>query len=172
MADTMYDAGAQAGQGFLTGLKAQQVALQKQMESLANALVNAVKKKLKIKSPSRVFRDQVGKMVALGTAAGIDAHVPHVVSSAQRMANAAVGISMSRVVIPSPSNTGAAQQAAAVRELVAAMQTNASGGDGQFVGELRLDSGELLGLIRGTVKPMIKDSEKKQAYQAKVGPRG
>ncbi|MCQ9178740.1 transglycosylase SLT domain-containing protein, partial [Streptomyces sp. IBSBF 2953] len=169
MADTMYDAGAQAGKGFLTGLQAQQAALQKQMELLADALIKSVKAKLKIKSPSGVFRDQVGKMVALGTAAGIDAHTPHVVTSAQRMADAAAGVSTQRVVIPRGVGSVAAEQAAAVRELAAVVQGANAGGGGQFVGELTLDSGELLGVIRGTVRPMIKAGLSDAAFRAKVG---
>lgn len=172
MADALYDSGKDAARGFLTGLTGQEKDLQKAMEKLADALIKSIKKKLKIKSPSRVFRDQVGKMIALGTAKGIDTNTPSVVTSAQRMANAAVGVSTRRVVIPSPAGTAAAQQAAAARELAAAVQASASEGAGQLVGELYLDSGELLGVIRGTVGPMIKASEKEQAYRAKVGRRG
>ncbi|MEH0442440.1 phage tail tape measure protein [Streptomyces sp. B21-102] len=171
MADAMYDSGSQAAKGFLAGLKAQQAGLEAQMGKLADALLKSIKSKLKIKSPSRVFRDQVGRQVALGTAAGIDAHVPSVVSSAQRMADSVAGVSTSRVVIPGPAGSGAAQQVAAVQELAAAIQAGGGSGDGQFVGELRLDSGELLGMIRGTVRPMIKESEKQQAYRGKVGLR-
>ncbi|MFI6249052.1 phage tail tape measure protein [Streptomyces sp. NPDC051016] len=173
MADMMYDTGKHAGEGFLSGLKATEKDLQKQIDKLATSLVKSIKKALGIKSPSTVMRDKVGKQIALGVAKGIDTHVPHVLTSAQRMADAAAGVSTGRVVIPSPASTAASQQAAAARELAAAVQAaSTSSGDGQFVGELRLDSGELLGLIRGTVKPMIKASEKKLAYEAKVGPRG
>lgn len=171
MADLMYDTGRDAGRGFLAGLKSQEKELTKQINKLAADLVKQIKKALKIKSPSRVMRDQVGKQIALGTAVGIEAHTPHVITSAQRMADSVAGISTRRVVIPSAANQASVQQAAAVRELAAAVQATTSG-DGQFVGELRLDSGELMGLIRGTVRPMITASEKKQAYQAKVGPRG
>ncbi|BBA99282.1 hypothetical protein RVR_5831 [Actinacidiphila reveromycinica] len=87
MADAMYDSGAQAGKGFLTGLQAQETAIQKEMNKLAEGMVSAIKKKLKIKSPSQVFRDQVGKQVALGMAAGIAAHGPKAVLAAQRMAD-------------------------------------------------------------------------------------
>jgi hypothetical protein len=42
---------------------------------------------------------------------------------------------------------------------------------GYFTGQLVLDSGELLGVIKGTVKPMLKASEDRQAHRAKVGRR-
>lgn len=47
----------------------------------------------------------------------------------------------------------------------------AAGGGGEFVGDLYLDSGQFLGAVRGTVRPMIRESEKQQAYRAKVGRR-
>ncbi|MFJ6729986.1 phage tail tape measure protein [Streptomyces sp. NPDC091281] len=169
MADLMFDSGKDAGRGFLAGLKSQEKELGKQINKLASDLVNQIKKALKIKSPSVVMRDQVGKNVALGVARGIDAHAPSVLTSAQRMANAAAGVSTRRVVIPSPASTTSLQQAAAVRELAAAVQASGSSDGGQFTGELVLDSGELLGVIRGTVRPMIQASEKAQAYRAKVG---
>ncbi|SMF87340.1 transglycosylase SLT domain-containing protein, partial [Streptomyces sp. Amel2xC10] len=172
MADLMFDSGKDAGKGFLAGLKSQEKELGKQINKLAAELVKQIKKALKIKSPSVVMRDQIGKNVALGVAEGIDVHTPSVVTSAQRMANAAVGVSTRRVVIPSPAGTEAVRQAQAVRELAAAVQASGGSGDGQLTGELRLDSGELVGMFQGVVRPMIKASEKKMAYEATVGPRG
>jgi TP901 family phage tail tape measure protein len=49
----------------------------------------------------------------------------------------------------------------------AAPASTASGG--QFVGELVLDSGEFLGTISGVVRPMIRESEGRAAFRAKVG---
>ncbi|WP_329214789.1 phage tail tape measure protein [Streptomyces sp. NBC_01485] len=159
MADTMYDAGTQAGRGFLTGLQAQQAALQKQMESLADALVAAVKKKLKIKSPSGVFRDQVGKQVALGTAAGIAAHVPHVVATAQRMADAAAGVSTRRVVIPSPA--------------AAVSRRPAEAGDVVINARVFIGDREITDIVRVEAEPVARKAAQaavdKAAYRAKVG---
>jgi len=84
-ADIMYDAGSQAGKGFLTGLKAQQKSIEDSMSSLAKAIQAAIKKALKIKSPSRVMAD-IGVNVAKGLVMGIDATHAAVVSSANRMA--------------------------------------------------------------------------------------
>lgn len=55
VAGSMYDAGIKAAQGLIKGLQSQQAAITKQMQSLANALVAAIRKALGIKSPSRVF---------------------------------------------------------------------------------------------------------------------
>ncbi len=87
MADAMYDTGAQAGKGFLSGLKAQEKSLQAEMDKLASGMVKTIKKKLGIKSPSTVMRDQVGKQLAYGVAAGVTIHTPKAVYAAQRMAD-------------------------------------------------------------------------------------
>jgi TP901 family phage tail tape measure protein len=42
-------------------------------------------------------------------------------------------------------------------------------GGGVFTGQLVLDSGELMGVITGTVRPMISASEQRQARSARVG---
>jgi TP901 family phage tail tape measure protein len=70
MANSMYDSGSQAGKGFLSGLKAQEKDLQAEMNKIAKGMVDTIKKALGIKSPSTVFRDQIGKQIIYGTAAG------------------------------------------------------------------------------------------------------
>jgi SLT domain-containing protein/phage-related minor tail protein len=90
MADAMYDAGSQAGKGFLAGLIGQQKALQAQMAALGKALVSSIKSQLKIKSPSQIMRDEVGEPAALGVAVGLDRSAATVAASATRIASAAV----------------------------------------------------------------------------------
>ncbi|MGW4300432.1 phage tail tape measure protein [Streptomyces sp. NPDC004646] len=89
MADAMYDAGTQAGKGFLTGLKSQEKELQAQMDKLGASLVSSIKKKLKIHSPSRVTR-WVGEMTGAGVGVGLDNTRAQVEASAARLADAAV----------------------------------------------------------------------------------
>ncbi|MFJ9353765.1 hypothetical protein [Streptomyces mirabilis] len=86
-ADVMYDAGSQAGKGFLTGLKAQQKSIEDSMSSLAKAIQAAIKKALRIKSPSRVMAE-IGEHVGQGLVMGMDATHAAIVSSSQRMATA------------------------------------------------------------------------------------
>lgn len=45
----------------------------------------------------------------------------------------------------------------------------AVGGGGEFTGTLVLDSGQFLGVVRGTVQPMIRDAQDEAAYQQRVG---
>ncbi|MEV8394836.1 MULTISPECIES: phage tail tape measure protein [unclassified Streptomyces] len=105
MADAMYDAGTQAGKGFLTGLQAQEAALQKEMTKLGGSLVTAIEKKLKIHSPSRET-DRVGRMVGAGLIGGTVAMLPAIERASVRMATA---------IVPSPA--AAAQSAAPVSGL-------------------------------------------------------
>ncbi|GAA5078567.1 hypothetical protein [Streptomyces similanensis] len=86
-ADAMYDAGSKAGEGFLTGLKAQQKAIEDQMSALAKAIQAAIKKALKIKSPSRVMAE-IGEHVGQGLVMGMDATHQAIVTSANQMAGA------------------------------------------------------------------------------------
>lgn len=69
----LYDAGIQAAQGLVKGLQSQEALLTKQAQRIANTMANAVKKALKIHSPSRVFRDDIGRMIPRGIVAGVDA---------------------------------------------------------------------------------------------------
>ncbi|WP_051853085.1 phage tail tape measure protein [Streptomyces aureocirculatus] len=88
MADAMFDAGSQAGKGFLTGLKAQEKELQKAMDRLGSALVKSIRRRLKIKSPSKVTQ-YLGEMTGAGVGVGLDNTAAAVAASAARLADAA-----------------------------------------------------------------------------------
>ncbi|MFJ1653521.1 phage tail tape measure protein [Streptomyces sp. NPDC088337] len=156
MANTMFDSGKQAGKGFLSGLKAQEKELAKAMEKLADALLTSIKKKLKIKSPSQVFRDQVGKQLALGMARGMDEHRPHVAAAARRLADTATG------------GARAARADATFDQLAQLINSGRLGGTEVHV---HFDDPALRDLIRVTTKPLIKSSQSEQAYRANVGRR-
>ncbi|MFE9286719.1 peptidoglycan DD-metalloendopeptidase family protein [Streptomyces olivaceus] len=84
-ADAMYDAGADSGKGYLTGLASQQKAIEAQMAQMAKAIQASIKKALKIKSPSRVL-EALGRFTGLGYARGVERTVPDVEAAALRMA--------------------------------------------------------------------------------------
>jgi phage-related protein len=86
-ADMLYDSGKKAGQGFLTGLKAQQKNIEKLMLSIARGMQRAIRKALGIKSPSRVMAT-VGRMTVLGLEGGITRMVPAVDQAMGRIADA------------------------------------------------------------------------------------
>ncbi|TXS30724.1 hypothetical protein EAO71_20225 [Streptomyces sp. ms191] len=73
-ADVMYDAGKNAGRGFLTGLASQQKAIEQQMVAIARGMERAIKKALGIRSPSRVGHGvghNFGGSIAGGTLASL-----------------------------------------------------------------------------------------------------
>lgn len=85
----LYQAGVDSAKGILEGLKKEQANLEKQMDKIADAMVKALKKKLKIKSPSRVFME-MGGYSAQGLIKGLDEMSGSVERSAFRTGEAAV----------------------------------------------------------------------------------
>jgi tape measure domain-containing protein len=69
-ADEMYGAGIATAQGIVDGLKVKIPEAIKAAEDLAEAIVKAIKKKLKIKSPSQVFAE-IGRYSVEGMAKGL-----------------------------------------------------------------------------------------------------
>jgi hypothetical protein len=69
-ADAMYNAGIQAAQGLVDGLKSQSDALTAQMTLLGDAIVNEIKRVLGIHSPSHVMRE-LGRQTSRGFWMGI-----------------------------------------------------------------------------------------------------
>ncbi|CAK7288689.1 peptidoglycan DD-metalloendopeptidase family protein [Streptomyces misionensis] len=84
-ADAMYDAGAQSGKGYLTGLKSQQQAINDAMSLLAKQIQASIRKALKIKSPSRVFAE-LGSFTVAGFAQGVRAAAPDAALATAQMA--------------------------------------------------------------------------------------
>ncbi|MEU0992011.1 peptidoglycan DD-metalloendopeptidase family protein [Streptomyces sp. NPDC005953] len=100
MADSMFDAGSNAGKGFLTGLLGQQKALQDAMNKLAAGMVATIKAKLKINSPSRVT-EEVGEQTGAGVGVGLDRMGGMVSAAASRIAAASVP-SPAQATLPPP----------------------------------------------------------------------
>ena len=83
--DDMYKTGVQAAQGLVKGLTGQLDKVTKASETLANKVVSTVRKKLKIKSPSRVFAE-IGEFTGEGMVVGIERVTPDVQSAMSRLA--------------------------------------------------------------------------------------
>ncbi|MDX2652305.1 phage tail tape measure protein [Streptomyces scabiei] len=145
-ADALYDAGKNAGKGFLQGLISQEKALQKQMDKLGQSLVKAIKKALKIKSPSAVMRDQVGMQLGAGLVQGMDRTLVDVQAAGHRMSAAAISGAYAR---PMAASSGAGATEVRV-----------------FIGNQ-----EIRDIVRVETRPLIRDSEQRQAFRAKVGGR-
>ncbi|MGW8703268.1 hypothetical protein ACWGOK_41255, partial [Streptomyces eurythermus] len=74
-ADILYDAGKQAGKGYLKGLEAQQKDVEKTMLKIAKSMDKAIRKALGIKSPSTVMA-RLGEFTTQGLARGVVSGVP------------------------------------------------------------------------------------------------
>jgi phage-related protein len=68
----MVSVGSQIVHGIISGVSSAAGSLVSRMQSLASTALKAAKNALGIKSPSRVFRDQVGQWIPAGIAAGIE----------------------------------------------------------------------------------------------------
>lgn len=89
-ANAMYGAGINAAKGLIKGLESQQKALNKQADKIGASIVKAIKKKLKIHSPSRTLRDEVGQYIPLGIVEGINSKISDIQQASDRMVAAAV----------------------------------------------------------------------------------
>lgn len=88
-ANAMYDSGVNAGKGFLSGLEAQQGALEKMMQKLAVTLVNTLRRDLGIHSASTVAR-QLGREWPNGLVLGMEDGHAGVQTASSRLARALV----------------------------------------------------------------------------------
>ena len=86
----LYQAAVDSAQGIVDGLKKQQKNIEKQMDKIADAMVKAIKKKLGIHSPSKVFDKEVGQMSGKGVSNGLVASIKEVVKSSTAVGDAAV----------------------------------------------------------------------------------
>ena len=107
-ADVLFDAGKKAGAGFLTGLKAQRKNIERLMLSIAKSMQKAIRRALRIKSPSGVFRD-LGDDTGAGLELGLVSHIPRL-QKAVRSAAAAMaqvgGTQLPAMLTPPPQVTG------------------------------------------------------------------
>jgi TP901 family phage tail tape measure protein len=127
---TMYDAGVAAQQGLISGLESQMEALEGQMNKIAKAMVRAIRKALKIKSPSRVM-EGLGEYTGIGFANGIDSTVRAVSRASDRMADAAT--------LTPPTYADPAMALLAARRSVRAVQASqAAPSIRVFIGEREL----------------------------------
>ena len=100
----MQNAGKNAIKGMIEGMKAMKGPLLDEAQALASAVEKTIKSALKIKSPSRLMRDEVGKMIPAGVAVGIEGNMGMVTKAAQSLARVASSSQMSNTV-PSSAST-------------------------------------------------------------------
>lgn len=81
----LLDAGRNIIMGLVNGIKNAIDAAVNAAKNAASNVVNAAKNALGIHSPSRVFRDEVGKMIPAGLGKGVEANMSLAVNPVQRM---------------------------------------------------------------------------------------
>ena len=80
-----YSLGSNIIDGIINGLNAGIDWIKEKARSVAESALNAAKNALGIESPSKVFRDQVGKMITAGLAIGIDDGAKDAINSAEKL---------------------------------------------------------------------------------------
>lgn len=77
-------------QGLIRGISSMMGEVSSAISNIANKIKSGIKNALKIKSPSRVMRDEVGVWIPAGIAEGMNKNVGVVREAAKRMADAAI----------------------------------------------------------------------------------
>ena len=109
----LLDAGKNIIMGLVNGIKNAIGSAVSAAKNAAANVVNAAKSALGIHSPSRVFRDEVGKMIPAGLGKGVEANMSLAVNPVQRMVadimpnsllNGATGLPVSSPVVADMNN--------------------------------------------------------------------
>lgn len=85
-----YNAGMSIGEGMMSGIYAMAGAVASAAASIASSAVASARSTLRINSPSKVFRDQVGRAIPEGMAVGIEKYGYYVDDSMTDLANKTV----------------------------------------------------------------------------------
>lgn len=130
-ADMLYDSGKKAGKGLLAGLKAQQKDIEKLMLRIAKGMQKAIRRALRIKSPSQVMAE-VGRLTMAGLGGGILREVPMIERAMGHVATAVASVSPRAVAtpavsIPSISRMRTSQQMARAEAQVLHLHVHNSG---------------------------------------------
>lgn len=78
-------------QGLIAGISGAVGALWNKVDSIASGIKNKIKNALKIHSPSRVMRDEVGKNIVLGIQAGMESQSKSLYTYIDKMSNDILG---------------------------------------------------------------------------------
>ena len=109
----LLDVGKNIVQGLVNGIAGAWHFVTDKIASLVNTIAAPIRSLLGIASPSRYFRDEIGQMIPLGLALGIDRTSDQAAAAASRMAAAVQNaVSVTTPTVPLTSATVTAQAAA------------------------------------------------------------
>lgn len=86
----LFDIGSNIIKGLIDGIQSMADAVARTVEGIANGIQDKIKDAMKIKSPSRVMRDEVGVFIPMGLAEGIKKGAKSAYDQAENVANGVV----------------------------------------------------------------------------------
>lgn len=123
-----YSLGSNIIDGIVNGLNAGIDWIKEKARSVAESALNAAKNVLGIESPSKVFRDEVGKMIDRGLSIGIDRNAVDVIESAENLSKSLLkpfeGLEAPTLRLDTENSPTGAYQADMVALIAQAIQAN------------------------------------------------
>ncbi|XYU16946.1 hypothetical protein ACS3OL_13870 [Bacillus pumilus] len=147
--------------GIISGMKGMKGQLAKEANTIASTIEKTIKKKLKIHSPSRLMRDQVGAMVPAGIAVGIQQGVG-TVSKAMNAVTDAMYIKQEDLNIAYDASISSGNIGAVKHELSAELQ-NIELPEQMIVIEM---DGKKVG--QGVAKPVANEQKRANARRTRI----
>lgn len=97
--DQLYFVGVDAIQGLESGILSQESSLMATARRIADSVSSTIKSALEIRSPSRLMKDKIGKMIPAGLALGIEENAKLVYQELEKMSNNIMKISTPEVAL-------------------------------------------------------------------------
>ena len=154
--------GSNAMLGLNAGLNAGRNRVMATARSIANSVASTMKAALEIRSPSRLMRDEIGKMIPAGIIEGIEGNVDSLYQVLQKMTNKMVEVSSPEVALG--TNMGYAGNAFGSQVYNTYNTSTVNGGVYEFNIEIPLD-GEVV--AQKTVRFTARELEKMKVDKAR-----
>lgn len=146
----MKDIGKNIVEGIWNGIKGTKDWILGKIKDFGKGLVDGFKKALKIKSPSRVMRDQVGKFIPEGIAVGIDENAKSVMKAINNMNDQMVS-EVKKAVVLETGNVNAKAKVSSIVANNSMLQINAT-----FTGEVEMDGDRVGRIITPAITKTLK----------------
>ena len=148
--DKMKNIGKNIVEGIWNGISNAKDWIVKKIKSFGKGIVDGIKSVLKIKSPSRVMRDEVGKFIPEGIAVGIDDNAKSVMKAMDDM-NDEMLSKVKKAIDIETGNINAKAKLSSVVENNSVIQINAS-----FTGDVEMDKSKVGRIITPEISKTLK----------------